>query len=148
MWYLNLRKILSKDNWNKLSLKVRKEQNFTCFCCNINNKIIPNNKFHCHEAWWFNDKEKNVSLKALLCVCELCHNSIHLGRCDNKNAFKRIMNINKWNYEITKAYVDSEFEIWSKRSNIKWTIDIESFKCWLNEDDFLIVKKFFNNCND
>ncbi len=144
LWYLNLRKILSKESWELLSKKIRNEQEYTCYCCKISYPRLPKNKFHCHEAWWFDDKMNQVSLKALLCVCELCHQSIHLGRNDNKNAFKRIMNVNNWDYEMTKLYVESEFETWSKRSNKSWNINIDSFEEWVSTKQFEEIKKFFS----
>lgn len=147
MWYLNLRKILSKEMWENLSKKIREEQKFVCYCCKVNDSTLPRNKFHCHESWWFDDKNNVVSLKALICVCELCHKAIHLGRVNDKESFKRIMYINKWDYETTKIYVDYEFEMWSKRSNKQWNVEVNSFKDWLNEEEFLIVKNFFNNNN-
>ncbi len=151
MWYLNLRKMLPPSIWDSLSKEIRNLQNYTCYCCGINSTKIPKNKFHTHEAWLFNDKSHTVALGALVCVCELCHTAIHYGFAGVKNksqsSFKRIMEINHWSYEITNLYIEGEFEIWSKRSSIDWTIDLDSFKKWLSDDlineirNYLIEKK-------
>ncbi len=140
MWYLNLRKMLSKESWDNLSKKIRSEQDYTCFCCGINSTKIPKNKFHTHEAWWFDDKHHTVELKALICICEACHTATHFGFAGIKNkskeSFNRIMRVNQWNYEMTNIYIESEFETWAKRSNIQWIIDLNTFKDWI--DDSLV----------
>ncbi len=138
LWYLNLRKMLPPATWDNLSKEIRSLQNYTCYCCGINSAKIPKNKFHTHEAWLFNDQTQEVSLGALVCVCEACHTAIHYGFAGVKNkshsSFKRIMEINQWSAEVTNLYIEGEFEIWSKRSGIAWKLNLDSFKKWLATD--------------
>ncbi len=140
MWYLNLRKMLDQPTWDALSKQIRSAQGYKCYCCGIDSTKLPKNKFHTHEAWWFNDEKHTVELKALICICEACHTATHFGFAGVKNkakeSFQRIMNVNHWNYEMTNIYIESEFETWSKRSQVKWIIDLNTFKDWL--DDLLI----------
>lgn len=136
LWYLNLRKMLSDNSWKILSTRVREGQEYTCFSCKITLQQLKSKKyFHAHEAWWFNDEIKVVTLKGILCLCSKCHQATHFGYAGVKNkadeSFNRIMSVNKWERQMANDYIDYEFEVWSKRSNINWKIDINSFNKWL-----------------
>lgn len=146
LWYLNLRKMLSEQEWKKLSKKIREQHNYTCYCCRINSSKIPKNKFHTHESWWFNDQTKMVDLKALICVCEWCHLTIHFGYASlqkkSKEAYFHLKKVNHWNDEIARIYLEGEFEIWAKRSQQEWKINLSSFYDWIDEENMENIKKF------
>ena len=147
LWYLNLRKMLSTKEWKNLSLKIRNEANWTCYCCNISINQLKNTKyFHAHEYWIFDRKSKTVKLAAIVCVCSHCHESIHLGLASVKNRSNRavhhLMKVNKWTYQDANNYVEVLFEENMLNSTIDWQFDINSFKDWLNEDQLKQVIQF------
>lgn len=152
IWYINLRTMLSVDEWNIISKRIRVEQEYTCFCCKVSlNELKSTKYFHAHEMWWFDDTKKIVDLKAILCVCWKCHESMHLGFASVKNnykqAFGHLMKVNKWNYETANIYVESSFEKWSQNSNIDWKFNISSFENILTEQEIMKVKKYLISKN-
>ncbi|MGL4948708.1 MAG: hypothetical protein ACRC42_05030 [Mycoplasma sp.] len=152
LWYLNLRKMLSDEQWKIVSAKTRESQNWICYSCKISLNELRNKRwFHCHEVWDFNDELNEVELKCLLCLCSKCHSATHFGfsTIQNKHndAFARICRVNGWDSETTNAYIEGNFEIWSRRSNKQWTFNLESIQKNLPDDCFEAVKKFINQNN-
>lgn len=130
LWFLNLRKILTKQRWKSISDSIKEEFNYTCVCCNIDLKKLKMKKyFHAHEVWIFDDKNLTATLKAIICVCSYCHNVIHIGYSSIKGEYKKslhhMMKVNNWTYEEANSYIEFSFEQWNQRSNKKWTLIIE-----------------------
>ncbi|MGL4951661.1 MAG: hypothetical protein ACRC4L_01600 [Mycoplasma sp.] len=144
--------MLGEEQWKKLSLRVRETQQWKCQFCNITIKQLKQTKwFHCHEMWDFNDETNEVSLSCLLCLCSKCHMATHFGYASLSNkhseAFKRICKVNNWSEDDTNNYIEASFEIWSRRSNKKWTFNKESLLFNLDEQQYKIVDSYLNSMN-
>lgn len=150
VWYLNLRKMLTKTSWTNLSNEVREKSNWTCYCCGISLNQLKNKKyFHTHEYWLFNRETKQIKLAALVCVCSKCHAAIHIGYSSlfkkQDDCIKQIMKINKWSYTDVRNYVEASFEEHALNSTVEWNFDLDSFKQWLDDDEFNQVITFIEN---
>lgn len=146
LWYLNLRKLLTDNQWKKLSQQIKEEQSYVCQACSISIKQLKNKKyFHCHEMWEFCDNDLTVNLLCLITLCSYCHLATHIGFASINNkydfAFNHLCKVNKWDQEIAKLYIEANFEQWSQRSNKKWKINIDSFNDWLDEDMLVTLKR-------
>jgi len=119
-WYSNLRSIL--PNWSEISNYIRKP--CKCSICGSEKQM---NELHAHEVWSYDDTNHKQSLKSIICVCEDCHNSIHIGHSNvegiGDQALQHYVEVNN----ITKEQADEDykeaFRIWSIRSKFKWTLD-------------------------
>jgi hypothetical protein len=74
-WGISLSNKLPREEWDEIRRKVYRDADYRCEVCGSTNKDL-----HCHEVWKFNDQKLTQSLVGLVCVCELCHDTIHFGR--------------------------------------------------------------------
>lgn len=118
-WYKNVRSII--PNWNEVSNYIRRGCK-----CSICNAIKPISELHAHEVWQYNDTDHTQHLKEIICVCEACHNSIHIGYANTQGigdiAIKHYKEVNNLDYETVRKDYDEAFHVWEERSKFKWTL--------------------------
>jgi hypothetical protein len=118
-WYVNLRSVL--PNWSEISNKVRKP----CICsiCGVKKPIT---ELHAHEVWSYDDVTHEQHLADLICVCEDCHNAIHIGHANIEGkgaiALQYYMKINGLTKEQADRDYREAFIVWGERSTHKWSI--------------------------
>lgn len=74
-WGISLANRLPKNKWDDIRQKVYRGSDYRCSICNSNNMAL-----HAHEVWKFDDRRYIQRLERIICVCELCHDTIHFGR--------------------------------------------------------------------
>lgn len=119
-WYNNLRSLL--PNWSEISNYIRKP----CKCSICGSEKMMD-ELHAHEVWCYDDENHTQYLKDIICVCEDCHNSIHIGHSNvdglGKMALKHYSEVNDLTEEQTaKDYLEA-FHVWEERSSFKWTLN-------------------------
>ena len=131
-WYSNLRKVLPKEEWDKIRKETYRKANYKCEICGAGNQRI-----NCHEIWDYNDKKCIQKLKGFQALCNDCHWIKHFGLAqikadegeldiiDLENHFQEV---NKVSYEKFEKHVDEAFSIWAKRSNKEWITDLGKWK--------------------
>ncbi len=77
-WGISLAQKLDPKEWDKIRRECYKEADYRCEICGAGGVEL-----HCHERWLWDDKKHIQHLNDLVCLCELCHNTIHLGRSLN-----------------------------------------------------------------
>lgn len=119
-WYSNLRSLL--PSWSEVSNYIRKD----CICSICGSKK-PMNELHAHEVWYYDDVTHTQHLKYIICVCENCHNSIHIGHSNvegiGDKALQHYIKINNLTKEQADRDYKEAFRIWSIRSKFKWTLN-------------------------
>ena len=126
-WYKNLRSIL--PNWKDVSEHIRNTQT-VCQICGSNDCL------HAHEVWEYDDEKHEQSLKNIVCVCEACHNVIHMGHANidgrSMEAMERYCRINQISEEEAKKDINDAFRIWRRRSQYEWHLNESQFytKVW------------------
>jgi len=57
-----------------------------------------------------------------------CHEVKHMGRAGAmgraRQAIQHLMKVNGWSEDDALAYVEVAFEVWSRRSQEEWTLDL------------------------
>ena len=120
----NLRNQLGRK-WDTLSKKIRSERGFKCDLCRASKK-----KTHLHEVWEYNEETKIQKLIGFECVCENCHSVHHWGYSEiqNKNMeflINHACHVNSCKKKEFEKHIEEASEIWRRRSNIKWTLNID-----------------------
>ena len=76
-WGSNLRKMLSKNDWDKIRKAVYQKENMHCHICGCMCTSMD-----AHEVWDFNEHTHVQKLVDIIGICKDCHNTIHLGRAE------------------------------------------------------------------
>jgi len=126
-WGRNVRKVVSDETWAELRNRYifndgdweRPEQ--SCSICGSHDGL------ELHEVWRYDDRNKIQTLENLICICNLCHLVMHIGRSlrvgDGEKAIIHLMAINKWSLKRAMKYIEGVMDQWSERSQHKWAID-------------------------
>lgn len=121
-FFTNVRSQVSKADWDWLRKETYKQAGYRCECCNRNGKM------EAHEIWHYNDELSIQKLHGLICLCPMCHLTMHLGFAEVKGklpqVLKHLATINEWTTEETTLYVEAVFEVWYQRSQKQWTLDL------------------------
>jgi len=123
-WGLSLANRLEKEQWDVLRKLCYKEAGHKCKVCGAENVEL-----HCHEVWAFNDKSCLQTLKALVCVCSVCHDCIHYFRSTQLYSPKYIaqlrnhlMKLNGWNFVQLDEYLELIRKQNHKRANRRYKV--------------------------
>ena len=130
-FYNNMRKILVKEEWDKIRKATYKYNGYQCAICNIRDRL------NCHEIWEYNDKRHIQKLKGFVALCNLCHYIKHIGfaqiladrgQLDYESVVKHFMDVNNCNRETFQKHRAEAFAKWKERSRYKWTIDLGKYQ--------------------
>ncbi len=124
-WGANLRSELSRKEWDRLRRASYKAADYRCEICN---GVGPRHPVECHERWDYNEEAKTQTLVGLISLCPACHQVKHSGRSfaigKGPQAMAHLMKVNGWSEDEATLYVEGAFEVWHRRSNEDWTLDI------------------------
>lgn len=124
-WFSNLRSLLTPEEWNKIRKGCYKHANYKCEICN---GVGPAHPVECHETWEY-DEENNVQkLIGLIALCPSCHEVKHIGLAGIKGrhdeAVAHFCKVNNCAKTEAEKYIKDAFEVWNKRSQREWVLDI------------------------
>lgn len=121
-WFTNVRSQVSKKDWDILRKQAYEKAQHRCSICNADRKL------EAHEIWHYNDETNVQKLDSIVAVCKSCHELYHLGFASIQGnlpkAMKWLSKVNSWDEFATKEYVDIVFEIWYRRSQKQWKLDL------------------------
>ena len=119
--------MVPKDKWDKLRKMIYRRANYRCEICNGKGPSWP---VECHEEWTFNIAKGVQKLKKLTALCPACHEVKHFGRAQVVGradaALKHFCKINKVSKKEAHRYLDKVFDLYEKRSQYKWKLDISA----------------------
>jgi len=128
-WYNNLRKILSKEDWQKLSRFVRSNG-----VCDICGRHLPISELDAHEKWSYDDVTHIQKLENILSLCKDCHRVKHIGRAqavgEEHLAKKWFMKVNGCSEDDYEEAIHEAITEWQERSEHKWTLDVSLIDGW------------------
>ena len=133
-WYINLRSILSKKQWDYLKLDAKRRASCKCMICGK-----KTDRLEAHEKWSYNEKTKTQKLEDIVAVCKDCHSVIHIGRTqlkgDEERAEKHYMEVNNCSYAEYRRNLGKANEL-HKRLNLvpEWKLDLTYLKRYIEED--------------
>lgn len=121
-WFSNVRSQVSQEDWDWLRKETYKQAGHKCEGCSAKGKM------EAHEIWHYDDKKSIQKLHSIVCVCNLCHLSYHIGYAQTigkgNDVIKHLMKINKWTRPETDLYLEGVFEVWYQRSQKSWHLDL------------------------
>ena len=124
-WFSNVRKMVSRKDWDILRKESYKKANYKCEICGGIGKRYP---VECHEVWGYDDDKYVQKLLRLISLCPACHEVKHIGlasvRGRGEIAKKHLAKVNGWSRQETDKYVIEQFDIWRIRSSYTWKIDL------------------------
>lgn len=93
---VNVRSIMTQEEWDILRRHCYQRANYTCEICGGKGSKWP---VECHEVWEYNIKKGKQILIKLQALCTLCHLCKHLGRAikigRGKEALKHFRKVNR-----------------------------------------------------
>lgn len=135
-WYNNLRSNLKKSDWDKLRKEAYENCNHKCFICGSEPKILD-----AHELWEFDDVNNIQKLVKIIALCKSCHGVIHFGHTQlrgyGNDAINHFMKVNECDFEDFEEHKDKAFEIWQKRSQVEWKVDMTL----ITDRGFVLIEK-------
>jgi hypothetical protein len=125
LWGKNLRAMLSREDWDLIRRYAYKKADYTCEVCGGKGKDHP---VECHEVWKYDDNNNVQVLTDVVALCPKCHGCKHFGRLSAigkaEPAIDHLCIINNMTHEETTEYILDEFNLWRKRSDKEWEVDI------------------------
>jgi hypothetical protein len=124
-WGSNLRTRLPRKQWDKLRKECYRKASHVCEVCS---EVGPKWPVECHEKWDYNEETKMQTLTGLIALCPNCHLVKHFGRAcsigKKEEALSHFLKVNSWSSSKAEEYIEQVFNIWQKRSNHSWSLDL------------------------
>ena len=130
-WYDNLRKQISKTEWDKIRKQSYADANHKCAICGAEGRL------NCHEIWEYDDNTYDQSLKGFIALCNDCHMIKHIGFAgiqaskgllDMDKLIEHFMKVNSCDRETFEKHKDDAFAQWRERSTHDWQVNLGSYK--------------------
>lgn len=124
-WRDNLRLRMGRS-WDILRRKVYSEFGGCAVCGEVG-------RLECHEIWSYDDSQRIQSLVGFVALCKLCHLVKHLGmagvlasegQVDYGDLIFHFMDVNSCSRKTFEDYRSSAFELWRKRSQFDWQLNL------------------------
>lgn len=140
-WFNNLRKVLTKTSWDKLRKESYERAGHKCEICGGTGVFGRGRvKVECHELWDYKDDRQ--ILTGLTSLCTVCHRVKHFGfSCLNgyeDMCRRQLRDVNKWTPGQVAKHINESMDLYEKRSQQDWTLDIS----WLKNKDISFKKEF------
>ena len=130
-WYNNMRKAMSKSNWDKLRKEIYKKYNNVCGICHASGRMS------CHEIWKYDDEKHIQKLEGFISLCDSCHFVKHFGlagilsmqgKLDLNKIIEHFMKVNGCDEEAFLKHKKESNKIWKERSKHNWEVDFGEYK--------------------
>ncbi len=128
-WYKNVRSNVAPEEWDRLRRIVYERAGHRCEVCGGRGSKWP---VECHEVFAYDDERHTQTLVKLVALCPSCHQVKHIGlagvRGKLREATAHLAKVNRWSTEDARHYIEGCLELWSRRSQHEWTLDISYLK--------------------
>lgn len=131
IWGSNLRKRISRTEWNNIRKQSYKDSNYKCCICKKDCK--EEEQLQCHELWDYNDKNHIQTLKGFIALCSNCHFIKHIGlatkfsiegKLNMSKLEKHFCKVNKVDMSFFKDYLKKIDEQYELRSEHEWVTNL------------------------
>jgi hypothetical protein len=124
-WYSNVRSEVTPQTWELLKKRTFKAANYRCEICGGQGNQHP---VECHEVWDYDDVRHIQRLVRLIALCPACHECKHIGFANVRGrgdiAAAHLASVNQWSVKVADDYIGECFELWERRSQFKWDLNI------------------------
>jgi ribonuclease HI len=73
----------------------------------------------------------------LIALCPNCHKTKHVGLAQMNGeidiVINQLMKVNQWDYDKSVEYIHKSFDVWKKRSQHQWELDISYLDRYIDE---------------
>ena len=134
-WYANVRKEVTKKQWNIIKKQTAEDANHICQECGSSGlKQGRKHAVECHEIWQYDDKTLKQTLVGFIALCPRCHNVKHFGKARmldlEQQTLQHFCKVNKMTAPFANAYINEAFRKWFERSQFKWEVDMSYLKVY------------------
>jgi hypothetical protein len=136
-WHSNLRKFLTREEWQRLTKIALEAAGHRCEACGSQGQFIGKNRatgamkfrLDTHETWDFNVPARTQTLLRNRALCPQCHESTHMGLAEVNGraeaARKHLALVNHWTPAQAAAHEAEAWRRWHERNQVEaWVIDI------------------------
>lgn len=129
-WGSNLNNLLTRSCWNQFRKRTFSLTAYRCEICGSPEKL------ECHEVWEYHDPLPDAQpdtcgvqrLVRLMALCDLCHETYHLGLANVKRrlhiAGERVRAYNRWKPSEIGEYMNLIMFRWQQRNQCSWVLDL------------------------
>ena len=122
-FYVNLRSVLSVDDWDLLRRDTYQKAGYLCDVCGSQGKKWP---VECHEIWKYTENNYQI-LSGLIALCPSCHEVKHIGLAGVRGrthiAKAHLMNVNNWSNKQADKHINEAWRLWGIRSKQTWVLE-------------------------
>ena len=128
IWWSNVRKLVSKEAWDKIRREQYKKAGYNCEICGAEKEL------HCHEKWEYDDEKHEQKLVGFVALCKNCHMIKHAGFSmytqkgrelyDREELIRHFCKVNNCNKNDFIKHEDEAFRKWRERSGHNWKQDL------------------------
>jgi len=136
-WYNNLRKCMSKGDWDKIRKKTYDEYRHRCAVCGSGQRL------NCHEIWEYDDKKHVQKLVSFIALCNMCHFVKHIGlteilasegKLDYEKVVEHFIKVNKCDRKSFEQHRRISLDEWRKRSEHEWHVGLGKYENIIQND--------------
>lgn len=122
VWWANLRVMLPPSQWKALSKYVIARAGAACEICGSTIRL------EAHERWDFERDTGKQKLARIVCVCKLCHLSIHIGLAGEfgirEEIEAHIFQLTLWGKREMNRHIKEARHRWDELSHLAWEADV------------------------
>ncbi len=130
-WFGNLRKHVSRQEWDRIRFQVYDRAGRLCEVCGGRGSAHP---VECHEIWEYDEDAGVQRLVGMIALCPACHEVKHIGLAGLKGrgdiAGAHLAEVNGWSSEVAARYVEEALAVWRKRSKRTWSLDVSALAAY------------------
>ena len=126
-WGNNVRSMVPRGAWDVIRKDAYKRYNHQCGICGAKGKL------EAHEIWEFDNEKQIQTLRGIIALCSLCHRVKHIGltellaaqgKLNLDQVIDHFCKVNECSRSDYVNYRNESFQLWQKRSEQEWDIDI------------------------
>lgn len=127
-WFTNVRTCVSPQDWERLARMIYRRAGHRCEACDAPLDRTAGRRLEAHERWAYDGATNMQTLRRLICLCNDCHLSTHLGyanvtgRADQALAHLRA--VTGMTQDEVSRHVRAANDLWTRRSARVWALDL------------------------
>jgi hypothetical protein len=135
-WAQNVRSVVSKGTWDQIRTATCRACGWRCTICGAAGRLS------CHERWAYDDQTATQTLEGFVALCSMCHWVKHIGlagvlaragQLDYQAVVRHFLAVNACDEETFEEHRAETFEVWRRRSERRWTVDLGPLTALLRE---------------
>lgn len=128
-WFTNVHSCVSDQDWERLRRMVARRAGQRCEICGAGPDSKPvSRRLDVHERWAYDEARGTQVLRRLICLCDACHLTTHLGFANTKGraaeALVHLCEVTGMSDAEVEVHVESANAVWIRRSARDWELDL------------------------